>query len=231
MSGNEGYEFVNSNKDMMPCRPMWYDRSVGIIPVFDATKIDGNSLREQMYEYDTPIGQGEPYRYRQRSLRCKYALWTYYDMDNGAYLYMFPGDHGKLGTYSVFKKYTNWQTRKSEDEIPKADSDINFRLIRLADIYLMYAECLIKGGADDNGVAEASKYINRVRKRAGTVLIGRKLMRNFRDKQHTRIHIVLTIIYSKVSIMTYTMKRILRTPIIHAVLKLQKMTLSIQQKK
>lgn len=174
MTGNEGYEFVNSNKDMMPCRPMWYDRNVGTIPIFDNDNIGEASIKDQMYSYDTPVDQGSPYRYRQRSLRCKYSLWTYYDMDNGAYLYMFPGDHGKFQTYSVFKKYTNWQTRKSEDEIPKADSDINFRLIRLADIYLMYAECLIKGGKDDNGVVEASKYINRVRKRAGTVLIGRE---------------------------------------------------------
>ena len=52
-------------------------------------------------------------------------------------------------------------------------SGINYRLIRLADIYLMYAECLIKGGASDGNVQSAINAINKVRHRAGVVLIGK----------------------------------------------------------
>lgn len=175
---NEGYEFVNSNKDMMPTRPQVNDRSMGAIPVYDATKTSAasTSLKEQLYDYASAVGEGTPYRYRNRSLRAKYGMWTYYDMDNGHYQYTLPADHFKCGAYSFFKKYTNWETRSSEDAVgfSKADSEINLRLIRLADIYLMYAECLIKGGADDSELGEALKYVNKVRKRAGTVLVGRE---------------------------------------------------------
>ena len=58
--------------------------------------------------------------------------------------------------YGAFRKYTNWDTRTTEKDSPKnMDSDINVRLIRLADVYLMYAESLIKGGSDESGVSEA----------------------------------------------------------------------------
>lgn len=182
MTGQEGYEFVNGNKDMMSCRPMWYDRSCGTIPIYDADKENASSYKKQLYDFSSPVTAGHPYRYLQHSLRCKYSMWTYYDMDCGYYTYQFPADHCKFNTYSAFKKYTNWQTRTSEDAVSKADSEINLRLIRLADIYLMYAECLIKGGTDENGVKEASKYINRVRKRAGTVLIGHEAGSEYEGK-------------------------------------------------
>ncbi len=178
VGANEGYEFVNSNKDMMPARPQLNDRSTGAIPVYDAEKTSAASasLQDQLYDYASAVGEGTPFRYRNRSLRAKYGMWTYYDMDQGHYQYMFSGDHFKWGSYSFFKKYTNWETRSSEDavEYSKADSEINLRLIRLADIYLMYAECLIKGGKDESGLAEAMKYVNKIRKRAGTVLVGRE---------------------------------------------------------
>ena len=36
----------------------------------------------------------------------------------------------------------------------------------------MYAECLIKGGTDETGFDEALMYVNKVRQRAGTMLMG-----------------------------------------------------------
>lgn len=72
-----------------------------------------------------------------------------------------------------FRKLCNWDIYEDEEDgTPARASGINLRLIRLADIYLMYAECLIKGGADENGFYEALKYVNKVRERAGTVLMG-----------------------------------------------------------
>lgn len=75
--------------------------------------------------------------------------------------------------YSYFRKFTYANTRTKED-IVKSRSGINFRLMRLADIYLMYAECLIKGGQDDSNNQEALDYINKVRQRSGLVLRGKK---------------------------------------------------------
>ena len=49
----------------------------------------------------------------------------------------------------------------------RAHTPINFPLIRLADVYLMYAECLNENGNQ----AKAVEYINKVRQRAGIALL------------------------------------------------------------
>lgn len=76
--------------------------------------------------------------------------------------------------YSWFRKYTNWDITISEALVATSvqRSGVNVRVIRLADIFLMYAEALIKGGTDNSGVEEAMTYINRVRRRSGVVLLG-----------------------------------------------------------
>ena len=72
-----------------------------------------------------------------------------------------------------FRKFTNWDTLEDEQSgTPPKASGINLRLIRLADVYLMYAECLIKGGNDASRLQEAIDYVNEVRYRAGTMLLG-----------------------------------------------------------
>jgi len=57
-----------------------------------------------------------------------------------------------------WKKYTNYETATVEDY----NSGINFRVVRLADIYLLYAEALNELGR----TAEAYEYINKIRRRA-----------------------------------------------------------------
>lgn len=79
--------------------------------------------------------------------------------------------------YAFFKKFTNCTTKTKED-ITLSRSGINYRLMRLADIYLMYAECLIKGGNEETNVQEALDYINRIRQRSGLVLRGKKAASN-----------------------------------------------------
>lgn len=99
------------------------------------------------------------------------------------YASIFPrmgsGDYYQLeNTQSVFfnpfisayvKKYTNWYQFKNEDPVNNK-TGINFRHIRLADVYLMYAEAILNA----NGAAaveEAMRYIDLVRARAGVVTL------------------------------------------------------------
>lgn len=72
-----------------------------------------------------------------------------------------------------FRKFTNWKFNKTEndDKDNLRRSGINIPIIRLADVYLMYAEALIQGGSGGN-VEEALKYVNRVRRRSGLRLLG-----------------------------------------------------------
>lgn len=71
----------------------------------------------------------------------------------------------------AFRKFANWDITTTEDEVENR-SGINHRLMRLSDVYLMYAECLIEGGSNDAGVDMALRYINRVRRRAALELLG-----------------------------------------------------------
>ncbi|WP_303317226.1 RagB/SusD family nutrient uptake outer membrane protein [Flavivirga abyssicola] len=78
------------------------------------------------------------------------------------------------GLTATFKKYTHWNTiggGAGEDESTEFDgrSDINIIVIRLADIYLSYAECMLEKG----DLSEALRYINRVRKRSHIMLLGK----------------------------------------------------------
>ncbi len=72
------------------------------------------------------------------------------------------------GQGSKVKKYTNWYKLDTEDKSTKARTGINFRHIRLADVYLMYAEAVLE---ESGTTEEAIKYIDKVRKRAGVVTL------------------------------------------------------------
>ena len=75
---------------------------------------------------------------------------------------------------AYFRKYTNWDITTNEKLVfaGSVRSGVNLRVIRLADVYLMYAEALIKGGADESGLNEALLYVNKVRKRSALRLLG-----------------------------------------------------------
>lgn len=72
--------------------------------------------------------------------------------------------------FGYYKKYTNHDIVSSELDLPYGSwrSGKNITVNRLADVYLMYAECLIKTG-DVDGALDA---INSVRKRWGLQLVG-----------------------------------------------------------
>ncbi len=118
---------------------------------------------------------GKLYRLRKFTERASYTMALNGDDDLGYYGDSTPQQQACFsnGTTAVFRKHTNWDTRTSESEATiTTSSGINYRLIRLADIYLMYAEALIEGGSKESGVNEALMYVNRVRRRAGAKLLG-----------------------------------------------------------
>ena len=90
--------------------------------------------------------------------RLKYTL-AYYDAANpNEVFYGKTWDAMSLNHDMVYwKKYTNYETATVEDY----NSGINFRVVRLADIYLLYAEALNELGR----TAEAYEYINKIRRR------------------------------------------------------------------
>lgn len=123
---------------------------------------------------------------RKYSLRTSYSLALPDDEDLYYYIGEVTQDDGSKVTqgltpaqsapfnnkeYAYFRKYTNWDFAESERTISAATprSGVNVRLIRLADVYLMYAESILM---NDGSVDEALIYVNRVRQRSGLQLLG-----------------------------------------------------------
>ncbi len=125
---------------------------------------------------------GKPYRYKVHSDRASSSIVMPTEYDKPYYMYdMSPLDMWSMGNaWCGYRKFSNWESFEDERDVTATGrSAINNRIIRLADVYLMYAEALIEGGTKEDGVNEALKYINRVRRRAGTVLIGSKAVGEF----------------------------------------------------
>ncbi len=98
---------------------------------------------------------------------------------------LFPDEAGAIDERAIF--YTNGQTKEITDissfndgyAVPKyvnvtsegelgsdlTHIDIDFPMFRLADVYLMYAEAVVRGGTGGD-VATAAEYINQLRVRA-----------------------------------------------------------------
>ncbi len=114
---------------------------------------------------------GSFYRLRQFSRRASYNFALNGDEDLAYYKDMAQ-HQGIFGNREVgyFRPLTNWDIVEKESKLTPQDvSSINLRLIRLADIYLMYAECCLM---NDGDVSTALNYINKVRYRAGATLMG-----------------------------------------------------------
>ena len=73
-----------------------------------------------------------------------------------------------FGQGSKVKKWTNWYWADTEDVATNARGGINFRHIRLADVYLMYAEAILERDGD-GALNEAIQYIDLIRERGGTI--------------------------------------------------------------
>ncbi|TCI94157.1 RagB/SusD family nutrient uptake outer membrane protein [Tenacibaculum sp. M341] len=74
-----------------------------------------------------------------------------------------------FGQSAYVKKHSNWYHKDQEDAVEfSGRSGINFRHIRLADVYLMYAEAVLEESGD---VTTAIDYIDRVRTRSGVIAL------------------------------------------------------------
>ena len=93
--------------------------------------------------------------------RLKHTLFYFDPADPGEIIYGKTWTaHGMNNAKVYWRKYTCWDTKTQETH---DDNGINIRVVRLADIYLMYAEALNELGL----TANAYEYINRVRARVG----------------------------------------------------------------
>jgi len=118
---------------------------------------------------------------RKFSLRMGNTISSVDDPDSPMYgvssaefgIHPFAGAHSK-GNTNIWKKFTSWSVPNGgagEDESLEArqKSELNIPVIRLAEIYLLYAECMIEKG----NLSEALRYINRIRKRSHLFLLGK----------------------------------------------------------
>lgn len=135
---------------------------LGANPDYDATKAED--------KYKNPSVD-----YRKYSHRMSHSI-AYIDDDDTKF---YDGSITELVTHSralkqqancfMWKKLTNWDITSDETGLTTdGRSGVNMRLIRLADIYLMYAECLLEEG----NVVDARRNINKIRYRSGVVLLG-----------------------------------------------------------
>ncbi|PKA99693.1 putative outer membrane starch-binding protein [Flavobacteriaceae bacterium MAR_2009_75] len=126
-------------------------------------------------------------RFRTFSLRTSWSVALVDDIDMGYYLREETGQGSifNVRMTAFWRKHTNWDITRSEEELSpgKVRSGVNERLIRLAEIYLQYAECQIQLGNLD----EALIYINRVRRRSGVQLLGLAGTGEFPANDHDNI--------------------------------------------
>ncbi len=149
---------------------------------------------------------GEPHRRIQYSWRASYNLALNGD-ESLSYYTTSVSETASFSdaTTGYFRKMTNWDIIDSEVNLTPANaSEVNIRLIRLSDIYLMYAESLIKGGTDNTDILEAIDYVNKIRYRAGVSLIGQQST-SLSYAGYTNVTFVLSAQY--VSLMTGEMLR------------------------
>lgn len=115
-------------------------------------------------------------RNRRFSERTSYSIALPDDTnsDFGFYGANTTAELAKFGRqqFCYWRKGTNWDIQTKDETNTSTGiagrSAVNIRLIRLADVFLMYAECKIESG----DLATAIKYINKVRKRSHVVLLG-----------------------------------------------------------
>ncbi len=122
-------------------------------------------FKNDTMDITNPINSG-------RTGKAKYSIRTSVSIaladDDNTTLYQRTSRQG--GAYvnqeaSYLKKFQNWKKEK-EDNLDI--SGINERVIRLADVMLLYAECLLKTGGSYN---EALDLVNEIRSRSGVVLL------------------------------------------------------------
>ncbi|MCL7762602.1 RagB/SusD family nutrient uptake outer membrane protein [Polaribacter sp. Z014] len=155
-----------------------------LIMEYKNEKLDYSDERNLITEEDGTV------RLRDYSLRTSYSIALVDDRDleyYGATTAQKSIFNGKETAY--WRKYTNWDITDNEKNISQSTprSGVNVRVIRLSDVLLMYAECLIEGGNNDGGVDEALLAINKVRHRSAVQLLGLNLTGDYPANDHDNI--------------------------------------------
>jgi hypothetical protein len=75
-------------------------------------------------------------------------------------------DNDKYNTHAWVKKYVVGRPEDNDGKVTQQHTEISTYMLRLADVYLIYAEAIL-GNAATTADAEALKYFNAVRSRAG----------------------------------------------------------------
>ncbi len=100
---------------------------------------------------------------------------------------------GDSNGFGYYKKYTSADIM--DEKTDKLGTGKNVVLNRLSDVYLMYAECMVK----ENKLDVALDYINRIRKRWGLVLLGHSVdaTRTYDEKDYTAEDIMNQLMYKE----------------------------------
>ncbi len=137
-----------------------------------------NTLDERNYVYDgngdvVYEDDGVTMQKRSMPLRAAAMIATVQDDETSWYLETPTSDVITVsveGAVGYYRKYCNWDIIDAEKNLPDGarKSGKNITVNRLADVYLMYAECLI----EENNLTEALYYMNLIRDRWALKLLG-----------------------------------------------------------
>ncbi|MFR9512573.1 MAG: RagB/SusD family nutrient uptake outer membrane protein [Rikenellaceae bacterium] len=133
-----------------------------------------NDSRNWMEDAVTSTGTED--RWRTMPLRGSAMIATVQDDDTWWYQSFATSSTSCLSGVTIdsrvgnYRKFCNWDICADENDLADGarKSGKNITINRLADVYLMYAECMIDAG----NLTEALKYMNLIRQRWGLQLLG-----------------------------------------------------------
>lgn len=144
-----------------------------ITHLYQTEKMNPNDERNRIHYIDE--NGEEKDSLRSISLRASAMIAVVQD-DNTPY-YLSPYTSVKVPVnektaVGYYRKYSNWDIIDDEKNLPDGErkSGKNVIVNRLADVYLMYAECMLR--KDNPDVEEALKYMNLIRDRWALELLG-----------------------------------------------------------
>ncbi|MFR9500482.1 MAG: RagB/SusD family nutrient uptake outer membrane protein [Rikenellaceae bacterium] len=145
-----------------------------ITVLYQTEEMNYNDSRNWMEDAVTSTGTED--RWRTMPLRGSAMIATVQDDDTWWYQSFATSSTDCLSGITIdsgvgnYRKYCNWDICSSENDLANGarKSGKNITVSRLADVYLMYAECMIA----ENNLTEALKYMNLIRQRWALQLLG-----------------------------------------------------------
>lgn len=87
--------------------------------------------------------------------------------EQGGYTYEAAGADSYTGNATSLKKYVIGRPSDNDGRVAQQRTGIDTYMLRLAEVYLTYAQTFVQEGGGSTSNSEALKYYNRVRERAG----------------------------------------------------------------